>query len=231
MSSVLTQIDGGLAAAGTQLGLTSIIPQGQIGGNGTPGSGIDVLATIEEQYEDRLEITDHPVETGTDMSDHSYMRPYSLVMRCGWTNSTSAQLLSQLQSIFSADPSSFSATSDTVSAIYSQLRALQLSRQPFNVITTLRNYTNMMMTSLAVVRDEKTSQSLLAVVTMRSVNIVSTQTATLPPTPVQLNPEDTSEIQNLGVQLTVPATPSLGGSLPPSNWSPPQSSFRGNFGF
>lgn len=43
--------------------------------------------TIDERHEDRLVITQHPVEQGAQISDHAYKMPASVVLRVAWSNS------------------------------------------------------------------------------------------------------------------------------------------------
>jgi hypothetical protein len=209
MSAVLSQLEG---AAATVLGnLLTVIPQGNIG-------GIAIPATLEETNTDLVNVTDHPVEAGAQITDHAYYRPAELVMRCGWSNSSSFTLQSAASSLFSGGGMS---VSDFVSGIYSQLLALQQSLVPFTVVTSIRQYTNMMMTSLVVTRDNKTSQALMVTASMRQVIFVSTVSTTLAAIGTQANPASTAEQLNTGPLNLIPnATPNPGGSLPPSLWGP-----------
>src|SRR5580700_5469148 len=50
---------------------------------------ITVDTTIEETYEDLLEITEHPVQVGAQIADHSFKRPMEVRLRCGWSDSQS----------------------------------------------------------------------------------------------------------------------------------------------
>lgn len=228
MSAALSSLVGvGASILGNVL---TVIPQGNIG-------GIAIPATLEETSTDLVTVTDHPVEAGAEISDHAYYRPAELTMRCGWSNSNTTSLLGAVSSLFSGGgASSFVSTllgqnppasgggmsvSDFVSGIYAQLLALQQSLVPFTVVTSIRQYTNMMMTSLAVTRDKKTSQALMVTATMRQVIIVSTSTATLSSLGDQQTPASTAEDVNLGPQNLVPgAAPSPGGSPGPLLWPP-----------
>jgi hypothetical protein len=42
--------------------------------------------TIEENFEDRLAVTSHPVATGSPIQDHAYREPRQCTMRIGFTN-------------------------------------------------------------------------------------------------------------------------------------------------
>ena len=207
LSSVETALNLGTALVGSIL---TVIPQGNIG-------GIDIQATLRETADDTLELTDQPVQTGASITDHSFVRPAQLVMECGWSNASDEALLAAVTSVLT---SGSLLVSDYVSGIYSQLIQLQHSRQPFAVSTTIRLYPSMMLTSLALTRDAKTSQALMVRATMREVFFASTSSTTLPPQSAQANPEGSAETQNVGSTAPVSSSPNPGGSLPPSQWIP-----------
>lgn len=170
--------------------------------------GIQVDTTLEEHYEDALEITEHPVEAGAQITDHSFKRPMELVLFCGWSDSSSSGLLglasgilatqspaaagilgiaSAASSLFSnpgaGNSGSFTggamAASDYVAGIYSQLLQLQESRQPISVTSGLRVYDSMLIQSLRLRRDQRTQFALNVQAVLRQIIIVSTQSATL----------------------------------------------------
>ena len=205
MSAVLTQ--AGVAVASS---LVQITPQSNIG-------GISVQAILEESHYNRLEVTEHPVESGSPISDHSFMRPKEVTLRCGWSNASAESLIGAATSLFSGGGL---AASDYVSSVYSQLLALQESRTRMSIATTLRTYDNMLITGLQVTRDEKTSQALMVTATCREVLIASTQSTTLPAQANQTNPASTAETQNVGIATLVPGAPAPGGTLGPVSWGP-----------
>lgn len=185
--------------------------------------GIDIQATLEEDYEDTLQVTDHPVEANADITDHSYNKPSQVYLRCGWSNSVPGILGGSIRvgavSVFANGGGE--TVSDYVSGVYSQLRALKESRQPFTIQTSLRQYTNMLITSLRVTRDEKTSAALMVTAACREVILVDTQQSALPPMENQATPASTADVTDNGSQLLSPnASPSTGGSLPPDQWGP-----------
>lgn len=183
--------------------LLNLTPRGNIG-------GIDIHATIEEIYTDTLQSTMHPIERGAPITDHAFKRPSEIVIRCGWSNSGLDAFAAMIQSLFSGEMSA----SDYVSGVYSKLLALQESRQPITVTTSKRIYKDMLIASLLVKVDEKTSSVLMCVATLRQILIVSTQATSLPPKENQANAASTAGTENTGVKQAVPATPAPGGSAP-----------------
>jgi hypothetical protein len=166
----------------------TVIPHGSIG-------TIDIQATLEETHTSQVQLTDHPVESGADITDHSYSRPLEVVLHCGWSDSGGQQLLNAIvETIATGSSDSYSAT------IFSRLTALQAARQPVTIVTTLKQYTNMVVTAIRTERNQKTSQSLISTITCRQVLFTSTQSTTLAPQANMANPADTSELQNAGPQ-------------------------------
>jgi len=175
------------------------IPQGNIG-------GIPIQVTIEEIATDTLEVTDHPVELGAQITDHSFKRPSEIIMRCGWSNSSVGAALGAVESLFSSGSLS---GSDFVHSVYSQLIGLQEKRRPFLLVSSMKQYPNMLIRSISLTRDKDTSQALMVTATMREVIIVSTQSATLAPIANQALPASTAEVVNAGPQQLIPSTPAL----------------------
>jgi hypothetical protein len=175
-----------------------------------------VDTTIEESYEDQLEVTEHPVEAGAQISDHSFKRPMELILHCGWSNA-----FDQTTSPNSGFAGSFTggamAASDYIAQVYSQLLQLQESRTTVTVQTGLRAYDDMLIVSLRVRRDQRTRFALMVEAVLKQVILVSTQSATITPQSVQQTPQNTADVSNQGAQyLTQSPQPASGGSLSPS---------------
>lgn len=176
--------------------------------------GIVAQVTIEEVQTDELTITDHPVELGAAISDHAYLRPAEVVLRVGWSNSGAGAIAAAVQAISGA------AEGDNyVRAIYEKLRALQGKREPFDLLTGKRKYSNMLIAALAVTTDARSENALICTVTCRQVIIAKTVAAKLPERANQKEPNKTMQAFTQGVkQVTFGATPSPTGALKPSQW-------------
>ena len=212
--AITLAIAGQTGALASLNNLLNPIPKGSIG-------GISVQTTLEEAMTDSLEITENPVEQGADITDHAYVKPSGLIMRCGWSNSNPSAALNAVVSLFTGGSLS---VNDYVSSVYAQLLALQQSRQPFTVVTSIRLYQKMLMQTIALTRDKTTSQALMVTVTMKNILLVSTQTTTLPPVTSQANPASTAETMNAGPLASIAGqTPAPGGSLPSALWTPTSS--------
>jgi hypothetical protein len=94
MSGIVSSIQGalgpGLGIA--QQGVSAVLQQTGLGSAlafiRQPRSIGSIIpdVTIEENFEDRLQVTSHPVATGSPIQDHAYREPRQCTMRIGFTN-------------------------------------------------------------------------------------------------------------------------------------------------
>lgn len=152
--------------------------------------GITATVTIEEVTEDNLEITDHPVEQGAEITDNAYKKPVVLRITAKWAG--------------------LPLSTKTLSETYEQLLNLQASRIPFDVITPKRKYPNMLFKSLKQNTDKYTENCLSVVAEFKQIIIVQTQVTSVPPRAAQAQPEVTAATSNVG---TISAQPVSGSAL------------------
>jgi hypothetical protein len=172
-------------------------------------AGIIPDCTISERHVDELEITDHPVETGSPVSDHAFVKPFELVMRVAWSDSKDLASL-----VNAAVQGSFPAT---VKDVYKQLRDLQQSLQAFSVVTGKRQYTDMLMKRLQVITERETENVLMVEATFRQIIQVSTQVqsrSALSANPAnQASPQDTAAPVATGSVQLSPANSSAASTI------------------
>jgi hypothetical protein len=119
--------------------------------------GIIPHVVVQEVYRDSLIVTDHPVEKGAPVTDHTFKRPTTLEMVCGFSDSSAGQ-------------------EGFIESVYMAMLNLQGSRRPFDVTTPRRLYRNMLMSELSVTRDERSNSVLACSVLLREIILTSTQT-------------------------------------------------------
>lgn len=142
--------------------------------------------TVEEHYVDRLQITQHPVASGTPISDHAFLLPKTVTMKCGWTNAAPSLSPGMVAT------SPFDSFGETRAyEIYQQLLTLQASRQPFQLTAGKRTYENMLISELSVTNNQQTEYALIIEVALQEVIIV--KTATTSGAPDYPAPEDTTK--------------------------------------
>lgn len=148
--------------------------------------------TIEEQHRDDVTITDHPVERGATISDHAFMRPAVIEMRCAWSDTAGGE--------------------GSVQQVYQELLALEEEREPFDVVTGKRMYSNMLISSLAVTTDAHSETALMVTAQIREVIIVSTQSTGstgMGDQSQQASPSSTAQTVNAGSVQMVEASSSV----------------------
>ncbi|WP_019997244.1 phage baseplate protein [Aureimonas ureilytica] len=111
---------------------------------------VPLAVVLVEQHESELEITENAVEFGAKVTDHAYSQPKRLTLEVADSSAT---------------------------ATWQALKRLQESRVPFNLVTGLDLYRDMLIRRLSADRDLKTSQILRAKVELQEVIIVDTAQA------------------------------------------------------
>jgi len=134
--------------------------------------------SVSETHLDEVEITDHPVEVGSDISDHIRKRPVSLELNGIVTNTPVVFLASLLaESPLDYD---FAPSFDRVNTAYEELRRIQSDGDLVDVVTSLREYKNMAIQSLSVSRDAATGNVLNATISLREVALAKSLAVDLP---------------------------------------------------
>jgi hypothetical protein len=139
---------------------------------------------LEENHEDSLTITEHPVEQGASISDHAFKKPESVTIRGGVSDSTPG------------------AGAYAARTFYEALLELQKKREPFDLVTGKRLYKNMLLESLSVVTTMDTEHSLMFTAVCREVIIVQARVATIPPRQSHAR-KDTGAVTDKGPQQPV----------------------------
>lgn len=167
--------------------------------------------TMEEQHQDEVEITDHPIEQGAAITDHAFKRPAELTLKISWSNSPSdSGLLGGIQGLLATGSIFVSnllgTSSDQVGEIYQKLLKVQAAREPVGVFTGKRQYDNMLIKSLIVTTDLKTENVLAVTVGLRQIIRVTTSIITIQRVPAanQQNPASTQAPVNAGAKQLVP---------------------------
>lgn len=127
---------------------------------------------ISEKHQDALEITEHPVEVGAAVNDHAYKRAAEVTMEVGFAGGGSL--------LDFVDTSTIGLSlGKSPEEVYQELRELQESRQPFDVITGKRKYSNMLIRGIEVTTDKTSENVLMCVLTLREVIMSQTESVTV----------------------------------------------------
>lgn len=143
--------------------------------------GFVANATIEEDHVDEIEISDHPRERGSNVTDNAFKRPPSVTIVVGYTNSN---LMAFGNPFY-------------VQQVYAAFLDLQESLEPFSISTGKRVYEDMLIKRLHTKTDEKNEYSMILTVECRNVQIVSTETVSRNPANMK-NPVNNSGVSNIG---------------------------------
>lgn len=217
----------GTVASVAQIGIQSLAIKPKRGlytsDNSSLVTTIIKQVTIEEVHSDEMEITEHPVEQGSTISDHAYARPSEVIITAAWSDSpnnssTMNQLLGAaanvspvLQKVIGAAElvngivNALSSGSPTSFTVYNNILTLYNNRRIFDIYTGKRVYKNMLIKSLATTTDAKTENSLILRMTCRQILMAQTQTVTMPNSSAMSNPAQNGSTVNMGMQSLLPS--------------------------
>lgn len=133
---------------------------------------VQLDCSLNEVHTDSAEITAHPIEDGSIVSDHIRKLPNVLEI----TGVVTRTPITYLASLF-ATPSTFASTafipptpgSDRSDDAYALMQLMMENGVTMIVVTASRNYNNMAIESLVVTRDNTTGQALHCTITLKEV--------------------------------------------------------------
>lgn len=153
-------------------------------------------AVFEESHESDLEVTEFPIETGSMISDHAYMKPLRITIQAGVSDTPLRTLPNDI----------YASDAGRARKAFDLLTQLQLIAEPFTVQTGLKLYKNMVCTSLRSSQDKNSSCAFYFTATLREVVIVSTETVTYPPRKKGATARQSSAKKKNGEQQTTTVT-------------------------
>lgn len=214
------------------LGLGSISIKPQRGFYGTTLGNITAQVTLEETHIDTMEMTDHPVEFGSSVTDHAFNRPEEVIIKCAWSDSPSggAGLVGSALALGAANSSPIrnalalggvvNAVQSLMSgngpsqakAVYEQFLAIQKTRLPFSISTGKRQYKDMVFKALSVTTDKDSEHVLIITAVCRQIIIARTSAVQIPLNPKELaNPQKHMPVANTGTKQLKPVAAFTGG--------------------
>lgn len=171
------------------------------------GQTFRAQVVVDEDHDDDLQITEHPISGGAVIHDHAFKRPAEVRIRLGWSNG------------YLADNAAAGMPGD-VQHLYEQILMLQSSRMPITIYTGKRQYDNMLIASLRTHTDASMEFSFIADVAFREIVLTSTSAWAL--SSVSYNqgalasPEANSQTIQLGQIQMLPASVQVN-NIPPDN--------------
>jgi hypothetical protein len=226
----------GFLESGAQIGLQLLVIKPKRGMSLADGtSAIVAQAVLEEVHQDELEVTEHPVEQGTVISDHAFVRPAELILTYGFSNSpnqTSAvgalagfaaaqngaarTLVAAAEAVsgVAAALTSLSGGLSVVQQAYNNLLTLYRARTLFTIYTGKRTYKNMLIKSLSTTTDKEAENSLIVRIGCKQILMAQTQTVTVPDSSVMADPGKNAAVSDMGTTYPVP-TPNINVSALP----------------
>lgn len=140
-------------------------------GRSTVIEALELDASLSEEHTSEAEVTEHPIETGSDISDHKRKKPVQVKITGLITNTPLR--------FFNFD------SGDAAVSAWDVLQQMQQSKVLLTVITSLKTYENMAIVALSAPRDAKRGHSLEFTATMREIFTAKSETVAPPLSPAK----------------------------------------------
>lgn len=161
--------------------------------------GIVLDATVSEEHLTTCEVTKNPVEDGAQITDHVQIQPAKLTIE-GVISDTPIgfAIIGNIQNVIRSVSTLFGKSSRSIDA-YNRLLKLQNDRQPFKVITGLKQYSNMILSELSVPRTKDTGGAIHFRAVMEEIRIVASETTGSPSSSIS---DLASPVRDAGQKVT-----------------------------
>lgn len=116
-------------------------------------------AVFKADHRSSLRVTEHPVQTGANISDHAYQLPETLTLEIGMSDAMDSYDQTQWKGYY---------TEKSVNA-FQKLKEIQYKRLPITVTTRLNTYRNMMIVDIATSEELKTLHGLKSMVYFKQI--------------------------------------------------------------
>jgi hypothetical protein len=164
-------------------------------------------ASLSEDHASEVELTDNPVETGVNITDHKRKKPAQVTI-VGVISNTPLEFLSFLSGL-----------NDRAETAWQTLKDLQAGEELLTIVTTLQVYENMQIVSLSAPRNKDLGNTLEFTAVCREVFTADSETVEAPtvarPPKAKAGVKPTSEVtgpkQTLAAKLADTLSGMFGG--------------------
>jgi len=139
--------------------------------------GIQLDAVISEAHTNEVSLTSNPVELGAEITDHAVVQPkrLNIVAQVSDTPMGLAALGQIVDLVTGLFGSSTSENITRSNAAYNAIIQLQEEREPIEIQTKLKLYTNMIITNVSVQQDKNTSRIVRMSIDLQQVIITKSE--------------------------------------------------------
>jgi hypothetical protein len=168
-------------------------------------------ASVKEEHVCEVEVTDHPVEQGSAISDHARSKPEEITIE-GVVSNTPLNHLQTRRAVTSEGYTwDTTASNNAVRGVPGNAEAAEIALRDLRgklvtIVTALRTYDNMTLVSLKIPRDQTTGDILRFEAKFRQIRIVTNATTVVATKVAKAKPQ-----VKKGSQPTTTPTNAIGG--------------------
>lgn len=142
--------------------------------------------SISENHTFESQVTEYPVESGSNISDNIRPMPITVEMECLVSNSPIGVMKDFRDTISAAPPGGGSGDDGTKPsvAIYEKLQVIRKNRKPVTIRTSIRTFERMVLKNLTIPRSGKSGDDLRFSATFQQIDTVENKRSIRVSTPI-----------------------------------------------
>ena len=125
-------------------------------------------AVLRTNHATEIKATSHPIQSGANIVDHSYIEPEKLLLEIGMSDAMA-----------SFTPGQWKQYSTKSISAYKKLKELQYLRLPLTVKTRLNTYNNMIIVRMDSPEDSRTANGLRCTIYLQQIMVAQVSTTTV----------------------------------------------------
>jgi hypothetical protein len=137
--------------------------------------GFEIDCAIREEHLFQSDVTEHPVESGSDIADHIRPKPPTVSIEGVVSDDPIGPIAGRRGDLNASGRLEFSPTVDALAF----LKAIYAERRVVTIVTGLGTYEDMALPELSIPRDAKTGAALRFMATFRQVRFVTNERTTV----------------------------------------------------
>lgn len=176
-------------------------------------SFLKVDASVKESHNRTATVTDNEVEDGSLVSDHVILSPESVTLSCIVSDVpvsilglgvSQDDVLGAAKDFLGGNKGAFEGLVKnprrTPKEAWQYLEQIWKARNPFNVVTALQRYENMVITNLTAPRESSNGKSLMFDIDLRKIRIIKSSNVAIPASKIKGTDKGGASKSDLGKQ-------------------------------
>jgi hypothetical protein len=176
---------------------TAIVRQWEVAGATGLRSPLTFDGVVKETHTKKASISKNPMENGVSLADHAVMEPAELTLEIAISDTPLSEV----------DAKRFTGSDRRSVTAWAELEKWMAAFVPFDIVTGLKTYKNLLISSMSTEQDKDSGGALFATIQLQQVTFASTATVVYPAPASKKPARQASKAVDNGKKCTQAPTP------------------------